>query len=759
MFYDFHDRPAFRYRLTLKPVSTLEGGFFLSMDVLTADGKYLSLKEAAKAFSLAGVLQTPLALARYLPALQGLLNRVSIRISEDKMIAFLGSAAGLLKEQGIEVALPKVMKKQMKPKLVAVAKTREGGASAGNLVSSLNLPEILDWHWEVQLEGQTVSKEEFEDILSQKSRVVQFRGRYICIDPLELKELFKTAYKSWKAMQSIQESEAAEADKEGGKQEESAAQRLQTQEFIKAHLAGNSVLSVDARAVMERLFVDGQVSPASDQVGTQGGNPQDNWGDLKEMSAELHGRLRPYQQRGFNWVMSLFRAGFGCILADDMGLGKTIQAIAVMLRLKEMGLLHRSALIIAPAALLENWENELSRFAPSLRFSRYHGRGRVVCGTKDIYLTTYQTAAKDKEALSQIDFSLLLVDEAQNLKNANTQVARAVKSLHSQFKLALSGTPIENRLEDLRSIFDFIVPGYLGNESDFRRRWRIPIEVHREGEIAQSLQKITSPFLLRRLKSDKKIIADLPDKVIINNYASLEKEQAALYESLVRDSLERAEGIDKKAEAGENVAANRHALVLNLLTGLKQICNHPRAYDKESPALAKLSGKAQLLLTLLGTILENGEKTLIFSQYVETLAILQSIIKEEMGVEPLLYHGGMDTSKRGKVIDAFQNQDKQKIMLISLKAGGVGLNLTAASRVIHYDLWYNPSVENQATDRAFRIGQKRKVFVHRFITKSTFEEKIDAMLNNKLELAGMSLGTGESWLSQMTHEQLAELFG
>ena len=271
----------------------------------------------------------------------------------------------------------------------------------------------------------------------------------------------------------------------------------------------------------------------------------------------------------------------------------------------------------------------------------------------------------------------------------------------------------------------------------------------RNKEKAQDLQKITSPFLMRRLKTDKTIIKDLPEKIVTNEYAMLEAGQAALYETVVAESMEKSKNIDSK---------ERSSLILYLLTSLKQICNHPRVYDKESPASMELSGKAQLLVTLLKEILANREKTLIFSQYVETLECLAEIIKKELGEASLIYHGGLVQEKRANLVNTFQNDPASRILLISLKAGGLGLNLTAASRVIHYDLWYNPAVENQATDRAFRIGQQRTVFVHRFITKNSFEEKIDAMIANKQELADMTVKSGESWLTRMSHEELKVLF-
>jgi SNF2 family DNA or RNA helicase len=361
---------------------------------------------------------------------------------------------------------------------------------------------------------------------------------------------------------------------------------------------------------------------------------------------------------------------------------------------------------------------------------------------------------KDQEKLQTQEFSFVVCDEAQNIKNPRTGASKAAKRLKSPCRLALSGTPVENSLEDLRSIFDFILPGYLGSAEEFRDAYRTPLESKHDAETAERLRKITAPFLLRRLKTDKTIIADLPKKVIVNEYASLSPSQAALYTSVLEDAM-------RKLEKSQNSFA-RSALVLGLLTSLRQICAHPRVYDKKSPPLARLSGKALLLVTLLSDILSGGEKVLIFSQYVETLVTLQAIIQQELGLNPvsdcLLYHGSQSLPQRSAIVEAFQKNPDCRVLLISLKAGGTGLNLTAASRVIHYDLWYNPSVENQATDRAFRIGQKHCVFVHRLICRNTFEEKVEAMLQNKAELAELSVATGESWLTKLTDAELKALF-
>ena len=638
------------------------------------------------------MLRAPVALSNYLPEIKELFNSQKIALSETRLVTFLDSASQLLTRLGMTVNLPKAFAKELKPRLVVKGKT-------DSLVRYLDLNALHDFEWQVAVGDDVMSVQEFEKLVKLKKAIVRFRDGFVKMQTGEFSNLLKKA-------------------RAGGPN---------VNDFLKAHFTGDTVLPFDTRKNIDNIFKEHDFP----------------------IPLSLNAQLRPYQARGYNWICSLLFSGFGCILADDMGLGKTVQSIALMLRLKEEGRLTGGCLVVAPAALLNNWEKELERFAPSLKTSRYHGSGRKFDKKSDIYLTTYQTTVRDAEKMKKNEFSLLLADEAHLMKNSETRISRTVKNLNSKYRLALSGTPVENRLEDLRSLFDFVLPGYLGDSKNFKENFRIPIEVMRNRDQAAALQKITSPFLLRRLKTDKDIIKDLPDKIVINEYAVLEKEQAALYETVVDQSMKKSKEIDPK---------ERSSLIFYLLTSLKQICNHPRVYDKESPPEARLSGKAQLLIALLQEILANKEKTLVFSQYVETLDCLEKIIKKELGELPLLYHGGLNQNARTEIINKFQNDPSARIMLISLKAGGLGLNLTAASRVIHYDLWYNPAVENQATDRAFRIGQNRAVFVHRFITKNSFEEKIDAMISSKKELADMTIKSGESWLARMSHEELQKLF-
>jgi superfamily II DNA or RNA helicase len=678
--------------------------FVLSMDVLTETETGTvrtplhKIAAGGKKTETLSILRPPIALSNYLPEIRTLMTQKTVKLGEERLTNFLESAVPLLTRLEIGIELPRALKRELKPRLVL--KSTESSKGRGSLVSYLGLDSLLDWEWQVAVGDRIMDLAEFEKLCRRKRDLVRFRDGFVKLDPEELAKLLKKANGTPPGVN----------------------------DFLKAHFAGDSVLAFDAGEIINKLFQERSFPPP----------------------VSLAASLRPYQIRGYNWICSLLMAGFGCILADDMGLGKTVQSIAALLRFREEGLLTNRCLVVAPAALLENWERELARFAPSLSVSRYHGAGRrLEKGKYDVFLTTYQTAVRDGVKLEKETFSILIVDEAHLMKNADTRIAQTVKKLRPQFRVALSGTPVENRLEDLRSLFDFILPGYLGTPADFKREYRYPIEVLRNTNKAEALRKITAPFLLRRLKTDKTIIKDLPDKVVTNAYAVLEKEQAALYESIVTENIEKSERLDSK---------DRPALILSLLTSLKQICDHPRVYDKESPAVSSLSGKAQLLLTLLEEILANREKALIFSQYVETLKCLSQIITGELGEPAPLYYGGMSQKTRSETIAAFQNESVSRLLLVSLKAGGLGLNLTAASRVIHYDLWYNPAVENQATDRAFRIGQQRNVFVHRFITKNSFEEKIDAMLSSKQELAEMTVSSGESWLARMSHEELKSLF-
>ena len=476
-------------------------------------------------------------------------------------------------------------------------------------------------------------------------------------------------------------------------------------------------------------------------------------GEGLEIPQNLQATLRPYQQRGYEWLYKNARLGFGSIIADDMGLGKTLQVITMLLKLKEDKTIteKNKALIVLPTTLLTNWEKEILRFAPALNAMIYHGSNRKwdIKG-KDIVLTTYGVSRTENAMFAKEKWAILVIDEAQNIKNPNTEQSKAVKKIGAKIKIAMSGTPVENRLSEYWSIFDFSNKGYLKNLNAFKSDFAYPIEVEKDQKVLRKFKKVTAPFILRRLKSDKTIIQDLPDKIEINQYCHLTKEQAALYQNVVAELMPKED-----LETGKTIA--RQGAILALLTALKQVCNHPTQFSKKGNADPNLSGKTQQLFELLENILENDEKTLIFTQYAEMGNLLATMIKDNFGITSPFLHGGLSRPKRDEMVENFQNKANTRIMILSLKAGGTGLNLTAANHVIHYDLWWNPAVEAQATDRAYRIGQQRNVNVHRFITQGTMEEKIDKLIQSKKALADMSVATGESWLGDLSNKELKAL--
>jgi len=513
--------------------------------------------------------------------------------------------------------------------------------------------------------------------------------------------------------------------------------------------------------------------------------------DMLEQPKRFQGTLRPYQLAGLSWLAFLDRYGLGACLADDMGLGKTIQLIALLQHEREKapeGERVGPTLLVCPMSVLGNWHRELTRFAPELTVHLHHGLDRPqgdklmeVVAKSDVMITTYALVARDKESLEKVDWRRVALDEAQHIKNPPTKQTAAIRSLKAGHRIALTGTPVENRLTELWSIMEFCTPGYLGPMADFRRRFAVPIERHRDKERAERLRNLVKPFILRRLKTDAKVISDLPPLVETRQHVPLTGEQAALYDQVVEEMLakvDRAEGL------------RRRGLVLSALVKLKQICNHPAHYLREvaAPAaaepaslevnddasesgpdiavdlgasdrpLSSRSGKSIRLMQMLEEVVAAGDRALLFTQYRQMGHLLVAMIRRELDVEALFLHGGTPQIKREQLVARFQDPEgTAPIFVLSLKAGGVGLNLTAANHVFHYDRWWNPAVENQATDRAFRIGQLRTVNVHKMISTGTLEERIDQMIEQKTELATQIIGSGEQWLTEMSTGQLRDI--
>jgi SNF2 family DNA or RNA helicase len=472
----------------------------------------------------------------------------------------------------------------------------------------------------------------------------------------------------------------------------------------------------------------------------------------------FQGELRPYQARGVSWLTFLERWGLGACLADDMGLGKTAQCLAFLLYLKEEKALEEPVLLVCPTSVLGNWEREVKKFAPSLKTIVHHGDKRSqgqafakAAKAAELVLTSYPIVQRDLKTLETVSWQGVVLDEAQNIKNAEAKQSQAVRQLQAQFRIALTGTPVENRLSELWSILDFLNPGYLGPKNFFQRRFAIPIERYGDITSLQTLRSLVQPFILRRLKSDRDIIQDLPDKQEMTVFCGLSAEQAALYQTVVDESLqtiEEADGIQRKG------------IILALLTKLKQICNHPALFKGNDSAngFQTRSAKLQRLEEMLEEAVAEGDRALIFTQFAEWGKLLKPHLEQQLGREVLFLYGSTPKKQREEMIDRFQ-QDPQgpRIFILSLKAGGVGLNLTRANHVFHYDRWWNPAVENQATDRVFRIGQTRNVQVHKFVCTGTLEERIHEMIESKKALAEQVVGTGENWLTELNTDQLRDL--
>ena len=475
-----------------------------------------------------------------------------------------------------------------------------------------------------------------------------------------------------------------------------------------------------------------------------------NEAKIYDSPKSLTGKLRPYQKIGYSWLIQNIKYKFGCILADDMGLGKTIQILSAILYFKEHNQFDsESTLIIVPPTLISNWENEIKKFTPELTYHIYHGSNRTFpLEEYDIILTSYGVVRLDLDMFLDKTWLLCVIDEAQNIKNPNTEQTKAIKSVNASTKIALTGTPIENRLMDYWSIFDFVNKGYLSTKDDFKRNYVMPIEKLEDPEVLENLKTIAKPFVMRRLKTDDDIKKELPDKLVNDIYCTLTKKQIRLYNAILEEiffDIENSKGIQRKG------------IILKILTALKQTCNHPAQFLAiKNPKISE-SGKMELLVDILENILDMDEKVIIFTQYVEMGKLIQKLISKKFKTDVLFLHGSQTLKEKTEIIDTFQEDPNYKIFVATLKTGGTGLNLTAASNVIHYDLWWNPAVENQATDRVHRIGQKKDVMVYRFITKGTLEEAIDAISKRKIDLAGKAISNDETFITEMSNEELKKI--
>ena len=662
--------------------------------------------------------------------IQASLNRsqpVSCSLDPIQVYEFIRARVWQFRDNGLGVILPSGLTNNSEQRL-GIKMTASVPQKKGE---RLSLQSMLKYKLEIAVGDRTVSKRDFKKLLAQKSPIVEIDGQWIALQPADVR-----------AAQAV-------LDKSNDQLDLSVEDALRLSTGDTKTLAKLPVVKFEPTGVLAGLL--------------------DNLSDDKSVEPvkqikDFEGELRPYQAKGVGWLSFLETWGLGACLADDMGLGKTIQLIAFLLNLKQQKLLTKPTLLVCPTSVTNNWEREVKKFAPKLKTIVHHGdkreQGKAFAKTvKDLQLviTSYSLVHRDLKTFSGVDWQGIVLDEAQNIKNPTAKQSQAVREIPADFRIALTGTPVENRLTELWSILDFLNPGFLGNRNFFQKRFAAPIEKYGDRESLNILRSLTQPFILRRLKTDKNIIQDLPDKQEMNVFCGLSAEQAELYQQLVDNSLEEIEDAD---------GIKRRGLILTLLVRLKQLCNHPELLDKDknnhevikADDFSDRSGKLLRLEEMLEEIVDEGDRSLIFTQFSEWGKILKPYLEDKLKEEVLFLYGSTPRKARQEMVDRFQNEPNgPKIFILSLKAGGTGLNLTRANHVFHVDRWWNPAVENQATDRAFRIGQKRNVQVHKFVCTGTLEERINDIIESKKDLAEQTVNAGEQWLTDLDTGSLRNL--
>jgi SNF2 family DNA or RNA helicase len=646
---------------------------------------------------------------------------------------FLQEEAWVLEEAGYRVIVPAwwTPKGRQRAKVRLKADSKKGKSKADQ-AGYFSATTLASYDYEFAIGDQAVSKQEWSQLVQNKAPLVQFRGQWMAIDRDKMQQMMDF----WQKQRQTQP-------------EMSLVDLLR-------------ISATDDDSVELQVDHDRTLSDMMRRLGDKSA--------LEEVAdpAQFQGQLRPYQRRGVGWLAYLEMLGLNGCLADDMGMGKSAQVIARLIHERDQAeatpkkrgakpLKVRPTLLIAPTSVIGNWGKELEKFAPHLRFILHHGSDRIretkaftkVVQECDVVITSYALVRLDEAMLSEQAWQRVVIDEAQNIKNPKAAQTKAILKLPSQHRLALTGTPVENRLLDLWSIFNFLNPGYLGRETQFRSSFELPIQ--RDNDLPRSLmlKKLVEPFILRRIKTDPAIIQDLPDKVEQKCYCNLTKEQAALYEVVVKD-------VNQKIETLEGI--QRKGMILATLTKLKQICNHPAQFLQDNSDFTPArSQKLERLMGMIEEVMAEGQSLLIFTQFTDIGESLEKLFRQQH-YQTYYLHGGTQRKKREKMIAEFQEPETgPAIFILSLKAGGVGITLTKANHVFHFDRWWNPAVEDQATDRAFRIGQTQNVFVHKFIALGTLEEKIDQMIEDKKKLAGAIVGSDESWLNTLDNQAFKQL--
>jgi len=665
-----------------------------------------------------------------------------ITLTSSEVIDFLKYPKDLLIQSGFNVILPEVFRSEGKQRLTAkliirsssTIKTKEGAFQS--LPSIFDVQSMLDFKWEATIEGKNVSDKEFKNLINSDDPLINMEGKWILVDQQSIADFKQSKIPEFENYMDVLKV--------------SLLGKIQLQENGTEY---DVIIEGDFNNIISKL----QSVKSFEEI---------------PCPSSFVGTLRHYQQEGLTWMGNMTKFNFGLCLADDMGLGKTIQVIAFLCYLKQQyPKKPGSVIIVCPTSILFNWHREIKKFAPDLEVMLHYGPSRIkdasdlpeILKPHKIILTSYGTLRNDIDLLETINFSGVIVDESQNIKNYTSQQSKAVNKLRGQFRICLSGTPIENRLLELWSLFNFLNIGLLGKRKEFQNKYIIPIERFQNQDAIEKLRLIIAPFILRRVKSDKNVIKDLPDKNEMKIIVDLTETQAKLYRELVEDTL-------KDISDMSSDVRKKRGIILALLVKLKQICNHPSQYLKLDLEASELennlqefvsqSQKLERLIEMTDEVLLNGEKVLIFTQFTQMGDILKSVLEQKYNFEILYFHGGVPEKKRRDIIDQFQSNDLESppILILSLRAGGTGLNLTQGTTVIHIDRWWNPAVEDQATDRAYRIGQKSIVNVYKFITKGTIEEKIDDLLEEKRELADTIVAsTGESWISDLDDDKLRNL--
>jgi len=669
-------------------------------------------------------------------------NPAGLELDTAQAHAFLREYAPLLRQAGFGVQVPAWWKRgRTKERLSTTATATAPAMKAGG---GLSLDTIVEFDWEVALGDHVLSREELDELAEIKTPLVNLRGEWVEVDLDAIREV------------------ADRLDR----QDEGDVTARDVMHMALGAEEGPGGLPV------EEVSASGQLGDLLDRL--HGGDT------IEPLAASdgFEGTLRPYQKRGYAWLAFLKRWGLGACLADDMGLGKTVQALALLQRTYNGSAERKGAangasenedaespcqpsLVVCPTSVVSNWKKEAHRFTPDLSVLVHHGSDRASeaesftdqVADHTVVVTNYALLREDATLFQALSWDTVVLDEAQYVKNPSAQRTQAARSLKAQHRIAMTGTPVENNVGDLWSIMDILNPGLLGSQSAFKKQFFRPIQNERDEEAMERLKRITGPFILRREKTDPTVIDDLPEKQEMTVYTSLTEEQASLYRAVVKETTAALE------QEQSELDMERRGLVLSTLTQLKQICNHPAQYLHDESRIAGRSGKLSRLVEMLEEILAAGERALIFTQYTEMGTLLKRHLQGTFGREALFLHGGVKQEKRDQMVTRFQEaEDSPPFFLLSLKAGGTGLNLTRANHVFHYDRWWNPAVENQATDRAFRIGQTRRVQVHKFVCAGTLEERIDEMIERKKALADQVVDAGEDWVTELSTGELKDLF-